>query len=111
MCSRDLPPNDSNVGPTDQLLDAIDVGDAFAEVELRRLGRVDAFDLDEGGVGVGISLSALVGEMAASEHDHQRMGTIRLKVFVDILTSRITGGRFLQALWRWSATDGEGLLC
>lgn len=61
----DLAPDDTNLGASDLLLAAVDVCDALAQVERCGLGVLDTLDLDERGVGVGVTLAALVGKVLA----------------------------------------------
>ena len=60
VCSCDLAPDDSDLGSSDFLLAAVDVCDALAQVEGCGLGVVDALNLDERCVWVGVALSSLV---------------------------------------------------
>ena len=65
MCPHDLAPNDAYLRAADLPLAAVDVCDALAQVEACGLGRVDALDLDERRVGVGVSFAALIREVLA----------------------------------------------
>lgn len=56
MRPRHLAPDYPYLRSSYLFLAPVDVCDALAEVELGRLGVVHAFDLDEGGVGVGVPL-------------------------------------------------------
>lgn len=60
VCSCDLAPDDSDLGSSDFLLGAVDVCDALAQVERCGLGVVDALNLDERCVWVGVALASLV---------------------------------------------------
>ena len=57
MRPRHFSPDHPYLRTSDLSLCPVDVCDALAEIELRALGVIHAFDLDEGGVGVGGSLS------------------------------------------------------
>jgi hypothetical protein len=57
MCPRHLPPNHPYLRAADLPLAPVDICDAFAKVEAGIFGVVDAFDLDEGGVGVRVPLA------------------------------------------------------
>ena len=59
------PPDDADLGAVDLALGAVDVRDAFSEVELCVLLGADALDGDERGVWARVALAALVAEDAA----------------------------------------------
>lgn len=65
MRPSDLAPDDTDLGASDLLLAAVDVCDALAQVERCGLRVLDTLDLDERGVGVGVTLAALVGKVLA----------------------------------------------
>ena len=65
MCPRNLAPDDPYLRASYLCLAAVDECDALAQIEFRCFRSIDAFDLDEGGVGVGVSLAALVGDVLA----------------------------------------------
>lgn len=60
MCACHLAPDDADLGAAHLLLCAVDVCDALAEIERSGLGVIDALNLDERGVWVGVALAALV---------------------------------------------------
>lgn len=66
MCPRNFSPYHSYLAPPNLPLPAVDVCDPLPQVEAGVFGVVDAFDLDEGGVGVGVAFAALVGDVSAS---------------------------------------------
>ena len=57
MRPRHLPPYHSYLRAPDLSLAAVDICDALAEIEARGLGILYAFNLDEGGIGVGVPLA------------------------------------------------------
>ena len=59
----DLAPDDPDLGSPNCSLSAVDVSYTLTSVPLCRLGGVDAFELEERGSGVGVSLAALVGNV------------------------------------------------
>ena len=65
MWPRHLAPKHPYLRPPNLPFPAVHVRDLLAQVEGRGFGVVDAFDFDEGGVGVGVALAALVGEVSA----------------------------------------------
>lgn len=65
MCPRHFAPDHPDLRAPDLPLAPVDVRDALAQVEAGGLGVLDALDLDQAGVGVGVALAALVGEVAA----------------------------------------------
>lgn len=60
MCLGDLAPDHPYLRAPNLLLAAVDVCNALAQVEGCGARGVDALDLDEGGVGVGVTLATLV---------------------------------------------------
>jgi len=65
MWPRHLAPKHPYLRPPNLPFPVVHVRDLLAQVEGRGFGVVDAFDFDEGGVGVGVALAALVGEVSA----------------------------------------------
>ena len=65
VCPRHLAPDDTDLRSSNLLLGAVDVCDALAQVERCGLWVLDTLDLDERGVGVGVTLAALVGKVLA----------------------------------------------
>jgi hypothetical protein len=65
VCPRNLAPDHADLASSNLLLAAVDVCDALSEVEGCGLGVLDAFNLDEGGVWVGVALAALVRQVLA----------------------------------------------
>jgi hypothetical protein len=63
MCSADLAPDHARTGFF-AAGNAVNVCDALAEVPLRVLCAVDAFEREEAHVGVGVAFAALVADMA-----------------------------------------------
>jgi hypothetical protein len=60
----DLAPDHTNVGAADLTLGPVNESDLLAEVEAGGLGVINALNLDQTGVGVGVTLSALVAQVA-----------------------------------------------
>ncbi|QBM90984.1 hypothetical protein METSCH_G00240 [Metschnikowia aff. pulcherrima] len=61
--SGDLAPDDSHLGASDLSLTSVDVGNSLTKVELSLLWRLNTLKLDQGHVGVGDALGALVGNV------------------------------------------------
>ena len=67
MCPVHLAPYHPYLRPSYLSLATVDICDTLAQVEFRRGGAVDAFDFDEGGIWVGVSLvSGLASSHASS---------------------------------------------
>jgi hypothetical protein len=64
MWPGNLAPDHADLGATDFLLAAIDIGDLLSEVEVGSVGVVDALDLDKARLGVSRVPAALVAEVA-----------------------------------------------
>lgn len=60
----DLAPDHPNVGAADLTLGPVNESDLLAEVEAGGLGVLNALNLDQTGVGVGVTLSTLVAQVA-----------------------------------------------
>jgi hypothetical protein len=65
MWPGDLAPDHADLGATDLLLGAVDVGDLLALVEASGVGVVDALNLDERGAGLGGVTRALVAQVTS----------------------------------------------
>lgn len=63
MWPCDLAPDDTDLRASDGLLGAVDVCYSLSEVELSIFGAINALNLDERGVWVGIALPPLVGQV------------------------------------------------
>jgi hypothetical protein len=77
VCPRHLAPHNLYLRATDLLLAPVDIGDALAKVEAGGFGVVDAFDRDEGGVGVGCPLACVVPCQSLSQVMWSSKGTNR----------------------------------
>jgi hypothetical protein len=60
----DLAPDHPNVGAADLTLGPVNESDLLAKVEAGGLGVINALNLNQTGVGVGVTLSALVAQVA-----------------------------------------------
>lgn len=59
MGASDLSPDNTELRSSDGLLGLVDVCDSLAEVEFGSLGVLNTFDLQKGGVVVGVAASSL----------------------------------------------------
>ena len=76
----------------------VDVGDAFAEIELGVFDAVAAFDFDKGGVWGGVAFAACVRDMFASNVEPRH-------VSLSIIWESLTG--VVPLALRWFVGDGE----
>lgn len=64
MRPGDLAPDHADLGATNLLLAAVDIGDALAEVEVGSSSVINALDLDQAGLGVGGVTATLIAQVA-----------------------------------------------
>ncbi len=69
MSSGDLTPDNSDLGTSDLLGGTVDESNTLTKVELGILGGVDTLNADQGDVGVGNVLAALVGNVLSLNVD------------------------------------------
>jgi len=69
----DLAPDDADLGALDGALGAVDVCYALTGVPLCGGGVVNTLELEEGGAGVGVALSSLVGNVLALDVETVRL--------------------------------------
>lgn len=69
MSSGDLTPDNSDLGTSDLLGSTVNESNALTKVELGILGGVDTLNADQGDVGVGNVLAALVGNVLSLNVD------------------------------------------
>ena len=69
MGSGDLTPDNSDLGTSDLLGGTVDESNTLTKVELGILGGVDTLNADQGDVGVGNVLAALVGNVLSLNVD------------------------------------------
>jgi len=69
VSSGDLTPDNSDLGTSDLLGGTVDESNTLTKVELGILGGVDTLNADQGDVGVGNVLAALVGNVLSLNVD------------------------------------------
>ena len=70
MCPRHFAPYHPYLGPSYLSLPTVDICYTLAQVEFGGVRVVDAFDFDEGGVGVGVPLMRKVSNYSLLCRDH-----------------------------------------
>lgn len=71
MCPGDLAPDNPDLGAADLLLAPVDESNLLAEVEVGGLGGVNALQLEQAGVGVGVAGRQLVYTVVLSSSKHE----------------------------------------
>lgn len=64
MWSRNLAPDYPDLGTTLLLLCFVDIGDLLAKVEVRRIGIINALDLDQARLGGSVPSTTLIAQVA-----------------------------------------------